>query len=159
MAHVGKRYPVAFRRDVSLNKTSTDQYFPRSLKLQISSASGTLGSFIDTHPLRRLDESGDHLQPYIVWGDEFKSFGGRLIRCLVTLDKGATEYFRFRAQILDSVLGQLAFQEVEFYDVPDGEGFSFDRWSAQPPPYPAVLGCFDRITIAHWTAETWSAFP
>lgn len=51
MAHVGHNYPVHFRRDFNFNTLNNSAGFAAGYNCTFSGASGTIGSFLASHPL------------------------------------------------------------------------------------------------------------
>ena len=108
MAHVGKFYPVHFRRDLSLNLRQFDAKYARAYNTIVLQAEGTLGIKLNGKSLYVHEKDGPTFE-MAKWESEFTTVAGRSVAWLAVIAPGVGDPETGPEwQLIDSVLGSLA---------------------------------------------------
>jgi hypothetical protein len=108
MAHVGKFYPVHFRRDLGIDLNDNRAGYAKRYDVRMGSCSGTVGNVLD-HLFLRCNPIDEKTFNGAKWQSSFIPAAGHLIRYTIEASS-AVDYPRnsLRLTVEDQLLGMLA---------------------------------------------------
>lgn len=107
MAHKGKHYPLAWRRDLNLNSSTNRFGLAQFYKFSKCDSTGTIGNFMSVRFVTRIKDQGP-IVPWNQWQSEWQDIGPYLIRVTLKLDQiVSSTYRKFSLEIEDYVSGLL----------------------------------------------------
>lgn len=156
MAHVGKLYPVAFRRDWSTDVRTFRRAMARDYFLFDHNSSGTIGGHITDKLLRAIE-----VDPFTVdvprWEIEPTRVNGRMVygflECTTQAPQG---WMQWRAEMFDTIQGSLV-RGSGGISTAFGYQSLAGFWDLSYQPKPA-LWSLAFSPLLNWNAALWSDF-
>jgi len=107
MAHVGKLYPVHFRRDFSLDLTSYRFAMPKAFWLRSFQTSGVVGNLLSNKVLPCIEVNA-LTSVNAEWQSDVINLGGRMVHATINTISGWNTPTRIlEAEIFDAVQGSI----------------------------------------------------
>jgi len=157
VAHVGKLYPVAFRRDLNLNTATNTRYLGRSLALVISDVGGSWGSAVNNATILDCHEMRPPVGGIQSWETGVRLIAGRLINISAKVQLEANYDWTILAQISDGTLGNLGRSIVRFRDANRYDRFA-TNFNIEFPPHPAVFNFTAVQSQIAWRQLNWTEY-
>lgn len=156
MAHLGKEYPVALRRDWSTQLTSYRRAMARDYYCYSPSSFGTIGGHLFSNEVRMKE-----YQPLLVnilrWQMDATLINGRTVtgylECTQTDLLGVMQW---KAELFDSVQGSIA-KSTGGQSAAFGYKSLAGRWDRSYVPRPALMS-YGNDSLFNWNAVLWSDF-
>lgn len=154
MAHVGKKYPVAFRRDWSTQVSSYQLAMARDYFFVAPSASGTIGGHLIGKVLRAIERDATTVVVPI-WRSDPTNINGRSVTIEVTLtSQDPFGVMQNRLEIFDAIQGSVARATgitgaTSGYRILAGH---FDQtWQPHPTLFSTTIGVIWNLIAAEWS--------
>ncbi len=112
MAHAGKNYPLAFRRDLATNLTNNKNSWAKAYWPKFSQCLGSLPPFF-VH-LTVVCVEVPPAATFSKWESDWTNVNGRTVKVEFEVNNTSWDNFRIGAdwQLIDQVKGQLAFGRI-----------------------------------------------
>jgi len=158
MAHVGKLYPVHFRRDFSLDLTSYRFAMPKAFWLRSLQTSGVVGNLLFNKVLPCIEVNA-LTSINAEWESDVINLGGRMVHATINTKSGwPYPDQRLQFEIFDGIQGSIGKGEL-FLRVAGG----YARWNGVFDPAsfvrpllltgpPSTAASVTELTWAEWNA-------
>jgi len=155
--HKGDLYPVAFRRDVSLNKDSTHDRWPRGLDFRFGNMQGSWGGSLQLTDFFYSKQVNHLTANYIEWEGIPKTIYGRTVYMNAQLVAGVSDKFRFRIQLKQTSGGDLMSFTQDFYEK---AAYARNNWVCFPAqfPQPSIITTIGSTGVINTREIAWAAW-
>jgi hypothetical protein len=155
MAHLGKRYPVAFRRDINLNLIDKRFYWPRVWRVKGHDLTGTIGSALSTGTVVFSQEYDPRTLLLPEWRSGFGPVNGRSVDIRLLVAAGMGHDFDVTGQVWDSVQGKI--WEFTF---PVNHDSKYNEWgilvALSNCPQPTLFAPGPGFPVIQYEWSTWT---
>jgi len=114
VAHVGKLYPVAFRRDMNLDQRDNRKYLPRCFACTFVGLLGSWGTKLNGNRFTDIHEATPQAGELERWIGGPYVHAGRTFSIRLVLQQGPTFTFELSGRVIDSVVGELQIQLASY---------------------------------------------
>jgi hypothetical protein len=157
VAHVGKLYPVAFRRDLNLNQPQSRYYLARAYTFTFQNIFGSWGLTLDGVRFVQLHETTAGPGQFQAWSSGPIVHGTRTFTLNMWAAAEAGYDYLLSGQVIDSILGNFGFFRLY---VQNSDRYDQLRLNGEfvPPPHGPIFNGFSPVSGILLLPIRWSEY-